>query len=319
LSYEPERSVGGSQLMRDQLFAQLDPAIHERIEIILCVPQGPPVAGRRRVLWQQLDVDQPNVAFLRDRVTHEAFDRFVFVSHWQATRYARTFGVPPERTVILRNAIHPIAPHDKPTEGRLKVVYTSTPWRGLDVLLDSWELLRPRDAELHVFSSCKLYGPRFGQNDGRFEHLYRKARTLEGVHYRGILPNDELRQELATAHVLAYPSTFAETSCIAVIEAMAAGCHVVTSNLGALPETCAGFAHMYPYTADHDVHVARFAEELARILRDGARSPVDALQVRYFNHQYGWRLRVEEWRRMLSDLENAENWPGVGGSRAGRP
>jgi hypothetical protein len=67
--------------------------------------------------------------------------------------------------------------------------------------------------------------------------------------------------------VLAYPNSYPETSCIAVLEAMAAGCVVVTSERGALPETSAGFARLDPVEGHREAYVEWFAAETVQALR----------------------------------------------------
>src|SRR5438270_13658521 len=99
--------------------------------------------------------------------------------------------------------------------------------------------------------------------DGPYQHLYDRAQSMRSVIYHGIVPNSELRTELRTMHFLVYPSTFAETSCLAVIEAMAAGCRVIVPSLGALPETTCGYARVYPGNADAKAHATAFSDILA--------------------------------------------------------
>jgi hypothetical protein len=69
-----------------------------------------------------------------------------------------------------------------------------------------------------VFSSCKIYGKDFAKNDVQYLDLYEKCNQLPNVFYRGSIPNEELRNELPSFDILAYPNTFEETSYIAKIQ-----------------------------------------------------------------------------------------------------
>ena len=137
--------------------------------------------------------------------------------------------------------------------------------------------------------------------------LYRRCRQMEGVEYIGSLPQPELARALRSVAVLAYPNTFAETSCIGVMEALAAGCSVVTSELGALPETGAGFARLIPVGQSREAYLDQFIAQTARILREfsvrgSAMESELHRQVAHMNRTAVWQVRAQEWVRWLRTL-----------------
>jgi hypothetical protein len=83
----------------------------------------------------------------------------VFVSHWQAEMFRKIFNIPGFKTHVLKNASLGVIPREfKASEIKSVYALPQLPWRGLDVLLDAWELANPNNCELHIFSSCKIYG-----------------------------------------------------------------------------------------------------------------------------------------------------------------
>jgi glycosyltransferase involved in cell wall biosynthesis len=176
----------------------------------------------------------------------------------------------------------------------------------LDVLLHAWELANTEDCELHVFSSTKIYGEEFAKNnEDQYQSLYDKCEQLEGVVYRGSVSNEELREELPTFDILAYPNTFEETSCIAVIEALSCGLRVVCPNLGALPETTEGWARMYPYLVNKKLHALKFADILEEEIKKIKSGDLDShleLQKQVYAPKWNWNQRIEEWKNFLNTL-----------------
>jgi glycosyltransferase involved in cell wall biosynthesis len=299
-----EEPLGGTELMFHELnrrLAGIGQDFWDQISLFNYLPQAD--FTKKTVYWNQLSWDQPAVQFLKDRQIVEKIDHFVFVSHWQAEQFRRVFQIPGYKTWVLKNACLGVEPQiDSPKE-RIKLCYTSTPWRGLEVLIRAWEILNPSNCELHIFSSCQIYGPEFGQNDSIYQSLYDKCQTTSGIVYRGSIPNEDLRRELTSFDILAYPCTFEETSCISVIDALSAGLRVVSSNLGALPETSEGWARLYPYLMDPETHAQRFSfvlnEEIHRLR---AREWNAQDQVSHFQKYWSWDYRIQEWIQFLTRI-----------------
>lgn len=277
------------------------------------------------VLWTQHSLDQPAMQMLQVSETRASWDVIVCISNWHRTTMIQHYGLDPACVSVLRNAIGPrfenlfASPEDlmvvKST--RPILAYTSTPFRGLNVLLHIFPMVRQEwpDAELRVYSSMKVYQQNEAQDDCRV--LYDQCRALPGAVYVGSLPQPELAAALRTATVLSYTNTFAETSCIAVMEALASGLFVVTSDLGALPETTLGFGILVPPAqgqADLLNYAGRYLAQLRAVLQRQATDPVEFAaerfeQVRAIQTHCTWRVRAAEWEAAIAGWREQKQRP----------
>jgi protein O-GlcNAc transferase len=259
----------------------------------------------RLLLWTQHAHDQPGISDLSKPAFRDLWDAFIFVSGWQQEQYLAHFGLEPGRCHVLPNAVspafanlfagdEPILPHKRP----YTLAYASTPYRGLDLLLDVFPDIQAAvpQAQLTLYSSMKVY--QGGQTEAPYQALYDRARAMPGVNYVGSLPQPELAAALRQTAVLAYPNTYPETSCITVMEATAAGCQVVTSDLGALPETTAGFARLVSWENGPEAYRVNFTQAVIEALQTAAEDPLRR-QVDYVNHQYRWDGRANQWLTWL--------------------
>ena len=278
----------------------------------LCLVLRPNLpSGCRLILWTQIAHDQEVMWVLRSPPVQAAWDLVVCVSQWHATQMQRCFSLNPARVTVMRNAISPGFENLFPDAAALAkakssapvLAYTSTPFRGLDILLSLFPEVRRREprVRLQVFSSMKVYS--WDESKDPCADLYKKCQSTPGVEYVGSVPQPLLAESLKSAAILAYPNTFAETSCIAVMEAMAAGLLVVTTDLGALPETTMGMGIMVP-TLRKQEDTAVYLDRLMQAIKDWNSPDFYSArweQVRAVTSQCTWSLRAAEWERLLRE------------------
>lgn len=231
------------------------------------------LGAKKHYVWEH---DRPHGHFYESHTPATLkVDKYLFVSEWQAAEYVKMFGLRPDQWALVRNAPDPEdVPGDGPRDPH-RVVYCSAPFRGLSVLLDLWPrvLERVPDAKLDVCYGWQVHDA-MGRTHPQFRAL--KAEILEklekvgaSVTWHDRLPAPKLRALLQAAGVFAYPSTYEETSCRALIRAMACGCWPVYRALGALVETAGGFGHCVDADPGTPEFAERFADRLAYAMETG--------------------------------------------------
>ena len=109
--------------------------------------------------------------------------------------------------------------------------------------------------------------------------------------------------------MFAYPSIWEETSCISLLESMAAGLYCIVTNYGALYETGAEFPVYVNYETNLKNLAHQFAEGI-KICRDTLHEPVIKQhlveQQKYFKRFYSWEKKKIEWTNFLHGVYDAK-------------
>ena len=298
-------SKGGSELLHNKLINKLNIDLLDDIDIVLnCTTDN--LSNKKIIVnWQHLSWDQP---CLEQLYRDYKFDYYVFVSNWQYEkfRYFKKNYINEDNSLIIKNAVESVPYIEKPRTKKYKLIYTSTPWRGLDVLLKSFSLLNRDDVELHIFSSTIIYGKQYDILFGsEYEDLYNVARSMKNVKYYGFASNDEVLEAVKESHIFSYPNTWEETSCMSALESAMSGCDLVTTNYGALYETLGDWSSYVNYNSDINKLALNFAKQLNKNIDNFWKEETQERlyeQHKYFKRHYSWDVRIKEWESFLKSI-----------------
>ena len=300
-------SFGGSESQFRLLLKYVPEDMFKGINLILNNADPKLIDPKRKnILWLHHFVNMSEVQNIKSKDYFNKIDYFVFNSHWNYEKYRYKFNIPESQSVVLPNAIEEIENKKKPTD-KINLIYHTTPWRGLEVLLNVFERLNLKNVNLNVCSSTIIYGKHFFEiSDKKYEKIYQLCKDMKNVNYLGYQKHEELIKLLQKTHIFAYPSCWIETSCISAIEAMAAGCQVVTSNLGALYETCSPFGRLVHFNQNLNIFEQLYEQELNNSIKhywstENQKKLVNQSQV--INENYNWKNRSQEWIEFLKKFQ----------------
>jgi len=226
------------------------------------------------------------------------FDKHICLSNFHKEYVMAMQGLSADKIWVSRNGIVPekFANKNFIQKQPMKLVYPSSPDRGLDKLIPMLDLVREKHpVELHVF-----YG---------FENLYKsgpqmveladKLRKVIGerpwITYHGNTEQKELTRHMMEASLWVHPANFIESFCITAIESICAGTYPITRTLGALKDTLKeareqGFAFLFDENCVTDEERRMWADKVCEALetRVWEKMEVDI-------NKYSWKSVAQEW------------------------
>lgn len=259
-----------------------------------------PIEAKKRAFWTGDSITNPKTYGIGDLRFIQHVDRFLAKSQWHAESLCQGSGFPSSKMKVFLNGIYAPYFQKKLPRQRKRLLYSSTPNRGLEFLIPIFRRIREGhpDAELHVYSS-------FDRNSREWPSTDLEEPIIEVVRKEpGWVVHDSVLQEkLAEAYLqgslLVYPCNFPETCASTTLEAQAAGCPIVTTALASLPETVGKAGVLISGDPNERVYQDAFVEAVDKLLTD------DQLWDEYSKiglkqaQKYDWKIRAAEFLKLM--------------------
>lgn len=289
-----KHAFGGTEYMASNFIKRIlpdMPKLHNYLSVV--VPGNTPSlsdmlkSDKQIIMWQHntpYQFDKEKLEFLSNPEFHNLLKYMIVPSEFHKEETIKFTNCPADKIYVIPNAID-ILSYDKGKFNKpkqIKLVNTSSPDRGLDVLLQS---LKDVEGNIRV----EVYN-KFNPD------MVANFSADKRVRFYGYTPKATVLEAVESAHIFAYPSTYPETFCISLVEAMSAGCLPVYPDHGALPEVSNGLGSMYKYEDNKQLHIKKFAKQLNKAIKtiqDGEYDPSE--QIEYANNTYSWDAIKKDW------------------------
>ena len=184
-----------------------------------------------------------------------------------------------------------------------RVIYTSSPDRGLDILLKLWPKVKEAvfDAELHNFYGWELFDMAYRNNPASmmWKEEVVKGLRQQDVYDHGRVPQEQLVSELKKSGIWAYPTYFGEINCISALKAQYYGCEPVVINYAALRETV-----QFGRKVEGDIYEKETQEAFVRELIDALTNPMSdekRSEMSTWAEQFKWSEVAKTWNELFQE------------------
>lgn len=275
-----------------------------------------PINAKVKILWLH-DVSMGPVRKSPYGDRFSKVDRIVCPSQWHAQHIHDVYRFDTDPPTADLNVIHNGFEWEKfISDGRSrrvgKIIYASSPDRGLPRLLELWPAIAQKvpDANLHVFygweginAMIEAETPNAGmlrQFKARTEKQFAELKAAgHDITWHGRVDQNTLARHMFDSLVMAYPADFMETFGIVFAQAMTAGVIPVVPNLGNLPDLVHYDGIIVPGPPNSMEFAPRFVEAVRRAALEAPNTVRESMSVS--TTWFKWDQIVSRWETMITE------------------
>lgn len=271
------------------------------------------INARLKLLWMH-DVNiGESMNFIKDKP-----DKILGLTNWHVRHMMELYGLPGSKMAVMPNAIEAsrfqIDRSNDPS-GDPKFIWSSSPDRGLDVLLSMWPRIKEKhpEATLDIFYGWDIVDKVIAANRaaGQASWLESLKNSIQahiawlgddsGITQHGRVDQETLAKAMYNVNYWGYPTAFMETFCITGLECMAAGVIPIASDLAALGEILKGSPNLvsgWPLNRDYQV---RWLNKLDKVILNEELRLESRKAGREFAMTHTWDNSYERWVKLIQD------------------
>lgn len=241
----------------------------------------------------------------------EKIEKFIVVSNAVGEKLSEDYQIAPKKIITLKNCVNTVrfAPIDcmrKKQELRAKyslndndkiIVFAGRliPEKGIDVLLEAFNNLNMPQCKLLIIGGISFA---LDVHTTFQEKLQQKAYANENVILTGFVPYQEMPLYYSIGDIAVLPSLWFEPAGLTILEAMACGIPVITTNMGGIPEYVEDAAIMLK---NDKTIVSCLKEEIIKLLDNADQRNARGQKSIEVAHQYNEQSYYKNFARIFND------------------
>lgn len=162
-----------------------------------------------------------------------------------------------------------------------RIIWTSSPDRGLELILNNWDDWKQQVPDLSLEICCPPYA---------LDWFKRDITELKDVNWRGSLDPKALKHEIMKAEWWVYQSDYTETYCISALEMMMGNVKIITNSPGNLE---------YLVTNARGT-IVRDNLSVIDIIKNNKVFSSKTVKAREWAEKQNWYERIDDWKRLIN-------------------